>query len=265
MRHAVLQPAPTAGVVCFRHLVCSCGAVANGSPTAPPSRSATVVASAAAPAPATPSRKARILCLHGYAQNADFFRARTGSVRKAIKSVAEFTFVDAPFDATGEFLKDTDADERGSMLGWFNAEEGSRPAISRKYRGVAESLALVRKTLADDGPFDGILGFSQGATLASLLCGMPPGPPPSMRFAILVSAFVPRDPAWVLADDAICALPTLHVMGESDALVPLESSRTVAARFSAGREHVHAGGHGVPSDKEFRALLKEFVASAMCD
>ena len=77
------------------------------------------------------------------------------------------------------FLKDTDADERGSMLGWFNAEEGSRPAISRKYRGVAESLALVRKTLADDGPFDGILGF-QGATLASLLCGMPPGPPPSV-------------------------------------------------------------------------------------
>ena len=54
-------------------------------------------------------------------------------------------------------------------------------------------------------------------------------------------------------------------MGESDALVPLESSRTVAARFSAGREHVHAGGHGVPSDKEFRALLKEFVAGAMCD
>ena len=42
---------------------------------------------------------------------------------------------------------------------------------------------------------------------------------------------------------------------------PLEPS----ARFSAGREHVHAGGHGVPSDKEFRALLKEFVAGAMCD
>ena len=59
------------------------------------------------------------------------------------------------------------------MLGWFNAEEGSRPAISRKYRR-RQSLALV-ETLADDGPFDGIC-FSR-ATLASLLCGMPPGPP----------------------------------------------------------------------------------------
>ena len=59
-----------------------------------------------------PPNKARILCLHGYAQNGDFFRLRTGALRKALKSVAEFHFIDAPHLATAEFLGDV-AEERG--------------------------------------------------------------------------------------------------------------------------------------------------------
>jgi hypothetical protein len=44
-------------------------------------------------------RKLRILCLHGYLQNSEVFRTRIGSLRKALKSRAEFVFVDAPFPA----------------------------------------------------------------------------------------------------------------------------------------------------------------------
>ena len=153
--------------------------------------------------------KARILCLHGYAQNGEFFRSRTGALRKALKAVADFHFIDAPHTATAEFLGDV-PEERGSALGWFNVGEtapGSRPATSTQYVGVDAALSRVRLAVEADGPFDGILGFSQGATLAAYCCLHPEEwwhpehiVSPPFRFAILFSAFAPRDPAYCLAN-----------------------------------------------------------------
>ena len=134
----------------------------------------------------TPS-KARILCLHGYAQNAAFFRQRTGSLRKALKAVAgDFVFVDAPFAATAGFLGDINADERGQSLGWWTFDEAtaSRPSLSHEYAGVERSLELLDATCEREGPFDGVLGFSQGAALAALLCMRRRT---LFRFAILVA------------------------------------------------------------------------------
>ncbi|KAM3575761.1 hypothetical protein VYU27_002380 [Nannochloropsis oceanica] len=55
------------------------------------------------PLPSSPQpthrRKAKILCLHGYLQSASVFRGKIGSLRKGLKSKAEFIFVDAPFVA----------------------------------------------------------------------------------------------------------------------------------------------------------------------
>lgn len=68
----------------------------------------------------------RILCLHGYRQNGNMFREKTGSFRKLLKKhVAEFVFIDAPHlipvqDNTNE--QDTSAtaanrsNERGTMI-----------------------------------------------------------------------------------------------------------------------------------------------------
>ena len=214
--------------------------------------------------------KARILCLHAYAQNGDFFRSRTGALRKALKAVADFHFIDAPHPATAEFLGDV-PEERGSALGWFNVGEtapGSRPAISAHYVGMDAALSRVRLAVECDGPFDAILGFSQGATMAAFCCLHPEawwhgaGAHP-FRFAILFSAFSPRDPAWSLAGSpAPPTLPSFHCFGLNDASVPADSSRRVASHFVAPREHEHEGGHGVPSDAQLRTALKDFIS--MC-
>ena len=58
---------------------------------------AEAVPPAGAPAGAATTRKLRLLCLHGYLQNADVLRSRIGSLRKGLKSRAEFFFVDAPY------------------------------------------------------------------------------------------------------------------------------------------------------------------------
>ena len=249
-------------------------------------------------------RKLKILCLHGYAQNAEFFRQRTGSIRKKLKSTCDFHFLNvgksyttqasstrladpirsathmcepclgqAPHEATASFLPtdvNGDAGEgRGDQRGWWNAAEAAEsPGQSKTYVGLEDSLALARQTLQEDGPFDGLLGFSQGATLGAILClapsSLPPLPP--LRFAVLVSGFMPRDPALELlvgtADGRPplrVPLPSLHVMGENDQLVAATSSRRLSDCFAGATLHYHEGGHLVPSSADFRALLKDFV------
>lgn len=38
--------------------------------------------------------------------------------------------------------------------------------------GFENSLALIEETFEKQGPFDGLLGFSQGAAFVGILCGM---------------------------------------------------------------------------------------------
>ena len=40
-----------------------------------------------------------------------------------------------------------------------------RPSLSVRARGFDESLACLRAAIRDQGPFDGVLGFSQGAAM----------------------------------------------------------------------------------------------------
>ena len=176
----------------------------------------------------------------------------------------------APHEATASFLpKDVDGDAgegRGNPRGWWNAAEAAeRPATSKAYVGLEDSLALARQTLQEHGPFDGLLGFSQGATLGALLC-LAPSPLPPLRFAVLVSGFMPRDPALEpLVGTAEgppplrVPLPSLHVMGENDQLVAAASSQRLSDCFAGATLHRHEGGHLVPSSADFRALLKDFV------
>ena len=42
------------------------------------------------------SQKLKILVIHGYRQNADVFRAKTGSFRKMVHKWAQFNYVTAP-------------------------------------------------------------------------------------------------------------------------------------------------------------------------
>jgi predicted esterase len=250
-------------------------------------------------APDAGTRKQRILCLHGYSQNGTFFRAKTGSLRKACKSIAEFVYIDAPHAATADFLDiEAIAGDRGQPLSWWNWDDGEdRPASSRTYQGIEQSLEAIQQCIEQRGPFDGVLGFSQGAALAALLCrratcreaaadtpgsvathplAAHPAPTPAFRFAILISGFVPRDGAFAALFDGSSEssgeathppppsqLPSLHVYGLKDERVPHTACRRLAACFQAASHHPWDGGHAVPCDAPFRNRLKEFIASVM--
>lgn len=204
-------------------------------------------------------------------QSAAIFRERTGSLRTALgKQNVSLDFLDAPFVLTGTdlFGGAGEAESREEPRGWWRAGENStpggewvRPSVSALAAGAQESLELVRAHAAAHGPYDGVLGFSQGAALAGLLLATDPF---LFRFAVLVAGFVPNDTSLSgLYGAAPLAYPVLSVSGEADALVPRERVLLLASKFDPGRATLftHAGGHGVPSNAAFRTALKAFLAA----
>lgn len=118
------------------------------------------------------TEKTKVLCLHGYRQSGDAFKSKIGSFRKYVNKYAEFVFVDAPHVAPP--LQEGEEPDLNQKSWWFNKDDGtfkgtnkSGPAI-----GFDESLKKVEDIWVNDGPFQGILGFSQGACFAGIICGL---------------------------------------------------------------------------------------------
>jgi pimeloyl-ACP methyl ester carboxylesterase len=89
-----------------------------------------------------------VLCLHGFAQNADVFRKRTGSIRKPLKKSVDFIFVDGPHSAAGAFPDserggfDGEGEEDGSgPRGWWVVGENAAASVAAA-RASLESASL---------------------------------------------------------------------------------------------------------------------------
>jgi pimeloyl-ACP methyl ester carboxylesterase len=218
-------------------------------------------------------RPLRLLCLHGFVQNGNVFSERTGSLRKATKSVCEWAFVDAPHSAKGAFPESesslSDADG-GDPLGWWTSGENCtasdgtwvRPSVSRAAVGFDESLDLLRSVLHLQGPFDGVLGFSQGAAMAAQLLAAEPA---RLRFGILIAGFLPFDERLSANVQSAAPLPqnVMSVHGSADALVSRDRALALHGCFGGPGcvLYEHDRGHGVPSNAAFRTAFKEFIAA----
>jgi dihydrofolate reductase len=113
--------------------------------------------------------KLRILALHGFASNAFHFNRRLGSFRKATGAVAELHFLNAPhlvqpvsvtlgLEARDDLVDENTPLEEQPRAWWRANGQGQS-----QYDGWPETLAFLNDALAEHGPFDAVLGFSQGA------------------------------------------------------------------------------------------------------
>ena len=209
-------------------------------------------------------KKLRILCLHGYHGNARVLRDQMSTLTRSMDSLAEFVCVDAPSLAQADF-------------GWWHAvrDDGSPsvgdPGVSTAiayYKGWQRSRDWIVSLFKKEGPFDGIFGFSQGGALASLLVGLrsPDGKPNAnkplaFKFAILVGAFLANDPvlAELYHEKESYDLPSIHIIGRSDFIVPSDYSRQVARQFKNPLMLEHNAGHIVAGTPEIREQVSSFL------
>ncbi|KAL0079272.1 serine hydrolase FSH [Phycomyces blakesleeanus] len=224
--------------------------------------------------------KLRILCLHGMVQNGPVFRKKTAVIRKKLDKIAELIYVTAPHlivdprytsDAHREAAADEHAPEESKPFGWWHpTPSGATP--EGYYQGFRESVDYLKNILIEQGPFDGVFGFSQGAGLAAVMSellenrGVMPSlvskdfGHPAFKFAIICAGFklISQEATQSLFSVPINT-PSMHIYGEQDTLIVPEKAIALSELFVNPVILTHPGGHVVPSNAACRNEITAFV------
>ncbi|ELT98892.1 hypothetical protein CAPTEDRAFT_223070 [Capitella teleta] len=197
-------------------------------------------------------------------QDAATFRSRTGAFRKLTKKLADLVFITAPNLVPP--LPDAEDQTTEQFGWWFSTNDDSFHAqdYSDQCKGYEQSLEVVRTAFREQGPFDGVLGFSQGASFLSLMCALlqRQGPDSGFKFdfAVLVAGFKSRSSQHsdLYATDTPASLPTLHVFGDTDKVIEKEMSEDLLQYFVDPAILTHPGGHFIPASAQQKKIYVDF-------
>ena len=180
-----------------------------------------------------------MLCLHGYHGSAAIVRGQMAPLAAALPLNVELVYVDAPSLASGDF-------------GWWH--EG--------FRGWERTRDWAVELLRIGPRIDGIFGFSQGAALTGLLAALRDSRPSPIwfEFAIMVGGFTSTMPQHAGLFRHKLTIPSVHVTGRADAIVPRRDSLLLADRFADPLIIEHPGGHVIPADTTVTAPIAGFLA-----
>jgi pimeloyl-ACP methyl ester carboxylesterase len=183
----------------------------------------------------------RVLCLHGYHGTGAIMRRQMAALARSLPADIEFVYVDAPSLASGGF-------------GWWH--EG--------FSGWARTRDWITGQLSTGPRIDGLFGFSQGAALTGLLAALRESPqaPPGLDFgfAIMVGGFTSFLPQHADLFPRPLTIPSVHVTGRSDGIVPRSDSLKLAGRFAGPLVLEHGGGHVIPGERAVAEPIARFLA-----
>eukprot|EP00906_Rhabdomonas_costata_P008210 RCo011701 len=211
--------------------------------------------------------KLRILCLHGSSQDKEIFAQRIQELRHKARHCAELVFADAPH------LLPLQPGQQVAMREWWHKEH---PEGRQRYVGWSPgSLQSLQQFWTLSGPFDGLLGFSQGGSVAimlALLAAQRCSPFGTARFLLVAGACLPCPRAslevrrqwfpevdWVSVDRCPVEMPSLHFIGHHDEVVPEELSLTASRCFSGAEVHRHPFRHSFPQRADHIAACLAFL------
>ncbi|KAE8378547.1 serine hydrolase FSH [Aspergillus bertholletiae] len=215
----------------------------------------------------------KLLMLHGYTQSGPLFHAKSRALIKHLTKAFPLHDVTAtyptgplrlnPADIPGYEPTQETPTEPLEAYGWFRRSNTASPP---EYVGLEDGFAAVAKVMSEEGPFDGVIGFSQGAAMAAMVVSLlepgrkeafakfldpnvasqgkaegdavVPGVPfpesfeglnhPPFKFALCYSGF--RSPGARYRgfyESPALQTPILHVLGSLDAVVEESRSRAL--------------------------------------
>nr|ASK38716.1 hydrolase 341 [Paecilomyces divaricatus] len=218
----------------------------------------------------------RFLCLHGWGTNIQILQSQLGPLMRELQkdNSAEFHFIQG----------DVEADPGPGIEGFYEGPYYSFYQFPRTFpdsddeeddggdASMFEAYEMIYDIIAEEGPFDGILGFSHGGTLASgfLIHHSKTSPytPPPFRCAVFFNSLPPfrMDPGEELVVDDDLArhltIPTLSIAGTRDFVYKQSLMLHQLCDEKSSQLILHGKGHEIPGDaatvarmaKAFRAL-----------
>ncbi|KAH3902813.1 putative serine hydrolase SCDLUD_000404 [Saccharomycodes ludwigii] len=209
-------------------------------------------------------KKKKILMLHGHAQSDKVFSSKTGGLRKTLNKLGyELYYPCAPTE-----IVPCDFPENLDIASTFNTTSGTnmytwllRDPITQ-YEQIPEiTKDYLYNYILENGPFHGIIGFSQGSGYGGLLStninellNLTELEQSPLNFFVNFSGYRMKTPELQkYYSNDILNIPSLHVLGELDSVV--EESRVMSLYDACPEDKrtllKHPGGHFVPNSKSF--------------
>ncbi|KAI8536366.1 hypothetical protein RHMOL_Rhmol10G0251400 [Rhododendron molle] len=168
-------------------------------------------------------KKPRFLCLHGFRTSAEILRKQL--LRRWPETVLgklDLVFIDGPYPGQGK--SDVEGFYDPPYYEWFQFSEDFQ-----EYYNFEECLAYIEDYMIKHGPFDGLMGFSQGAIISAALPGMQSEgvaltKVPKIKYVIILSggkfggSMFGSPKLAVNAFSSPVKCPSLHIIGEADFL-----------------------------------------------
>lgn len=237
----------------------------------------------------TVSNMPKLLFLHGFLQNRKVFSEKSSGIRKLLKKAnVQCDYIDGPVLLEKKDLPFEMDDEKWKATvdaqlnrAWFYHSE-----ISSKL-DVTKGIETVVNHIKENGPYDGIVGFSQGAALSTIITNkitelIPDHP--EFKISVIISgySFTEQDPSkpeghlritekyqQSFAPTPEMKTKIILIYGESDQAVPCVRSKYLASIFKnvlddadQVKTYEHPGGHMVPNKKDIiRPIVEEIEKS----
>lgn len=233
------------------------------------------------------ARQKKILALHGVAQSGPvFINRRISTIVETLTPLGyEFIHITAPFDiANTAYINARQEDWRpgDDERSWWETDD-----VNKRHVGIETTMALWGRTLQEHGPFDGILGFSQGGCAAASLAAMlepsrrshplfkkyMPSWHPPLKYFIMFSGNPYRYPTdtvhWLFypeaGQDNLIHTKALAFYGQKEWAREQSQRERQAFLLSRCLDVVvvpHPWKHTVPRTQKYADIVKDFVLEA---
>lgn len=191
----------------------------------------------------------KILFLHGFTMNGSVCKIKASSIAASLEARGHlFYFPDGPIRLAAD-----DASHDFGLRSWWVDGDTIELAVQE-----------LRRVVREQGPFDGIAGFSQGAAVAQLLSNhgelLGNG---AFKFAIYFAGYVVKNQELneTYLQNKI-QIPNLSVVGSLDTVIASLRSREFVERYvepASATFIEHDGAHNIPRNKSTVGKIVEWI------
>ena len=213
-------------------------------------------------------RRLKIGMLHGLYQNKSVFQQKTKLLREGLPGGVDLVYFNGPQQVVPPILRKggvtrvnkrkPGVPESCEFRGWWDPSKSNNDIAL----DTTHLLKCVKNQLCP-APLDGLIGFSQGAALAALLCSNQARKVLdwSPAFVVVASGYeslIPQHQQF-FQSGVDPAIQSLHIAGALDRVVPAGKGLHLSQRFESAKFIKHDKGHHFPDSSRVLEQITDFV------